>query len=115
MLWVAYIVNGTWVTNEVSPSNPFFHNQGDGQFKEASGPFGLEDYLITATATAFDIDNDGDLDMVTNPVNGSATIFRNNAQNGNSIGFEFRDMAGKYFDINSFVEIRTEDATEPNT
>lgn len=75
-----YIVNGTWVPNEVSPSNLFFHNQGDGTFAEASGPFGLEDYLMTAAASAFDMDNDGDLDMVTHPVNGPMTVFRNNAQ-----------------------------------
>ncbi|MEP5153109.1 CRTAC1 family protein, partial [Planktotalea sp.] len=75
-----YIVNGTWVPNEVSPSNLFFHNQSDGRFVEASGPFGLEDYLMTAAATAFDMDNDGDLDMVTHPVNGPMAVFRNNTQ-----------------------------------
>ncbi|MBD3664928.1 FG-GAP-like repeat-containing protein [Sulfitobacter aestuariivivens] len=75
-----YIVNGTWVPNEVSPSNLFFHNQGDGTFKEASGPFGLEDYLMTAAATTFDMDGDGDLDMLTHPVNGPLVVFRNNTQ-----------------------------------
>lgn len=75
-----YIVNGTWVPNEVTPSNLFFHNQGDGTFTEASGPFGLEDYLMTAAATRFDMDNDGDLDMITHPVNGPVTVFRNATQ-----------------------------------
>ena len=74
-----YIVNGTWVPNEVSPSNLFFHNTGDG-FAEASGPFGLEDYLMTAAATRFDMDGDGDLDLITHPVNGPLTVFRNGTQ-----------------------------------
>ncbi|MEO0774640.1 MAG: FG-GAP-like repeat-containing protein, partial [Pseudomonadota bacterium] len=62
-----YIVNGTWVPNEVSPSNLFFHNDGTGSFTEQSGPFGLEDYLMTAAATKFDLEGDGDLDMITYP------------------------------------------------
>jgi hypothetical protein len=89
-----YIVNGTWVPNEVSPSNMFFHNTGEGDFVEASGPFGLEDYLMTAAATAFDMDGDGDLDMVTHPVNGPLAVFRNNAQDSNAIAFALDDSAG---------------------
>lgn len=89
-----YIVNGTWVPNEVSPSNMFFHNNGDGTFTEASGPFGLEDYLMTAAATAFDMDGDGDLDMLTHPVNGPLALFRNNSQDGNAIEIELVDLAG---------------------
>ncbi|MGC1497779.1 MAG: FG-GAP-like repeat-containing protein [Sulfitobacter sp.] len=88
-----YIVNGTWVPNEVSPSNLFFHNQGDGTFAEASGSFGLEDYLMTASATKFDLDGDGDLDMLTHPVNGPLIVFRNNTQTP-GIVFELSDLAG---------------------
>ncbi|MCA0873478.1 FG-GAP-like repeat-containing protein [Seohaeicola saemankumensis] len=92
-----YVVNGTWVPNEVSPSNLFFHNDGQGGFVEMSGPFGLEDYLMTAAATAFDIDNDGDLDLVTHTVNGPLAAFVNTAANGTtakSITVSLEDMAG---------------------
>lgn len=75
-----YVVNGTWVPNEVSPSNLFFENDGSGHFIEASGPFGLEDYLMTAAALQFDMDNDGDLDVLTHTVNGPIVLFRNNSQ-----------------------------------
>ncbi len=101
-----YIVNGTWVPNEVSPSNLFFHNNGDGTFSEQSGPYGLEDYLITAAATTVDIDNDGDLDIITMPVNGPTMAFLNNSQTGASIGFEFDDRVGNRFGIGNRVEIR---------
>lgn len=101
-----YIVNGTWVPNEVSPSNLFFHNQGNG-FAEASGPFGLEDYLMTAAATAFDHDNDGDLDMVTHPVNGPLILFTNNSQTP-GIVFDLRDMQGNRDGIGAVVTLEDE-------
>jgi hypothetical protein len=101
-----YVVNGTWIPNEVSPSNLFFHNTGKGTFEEVSGPFGLEDYLITAAAVAADLDNDGDLDFVTIPVNGPVMTFINNAQSGKAIAFELRDRTGNRFGIGAKVEIR---------
>jgi hypothetical protein len=99
-----YIVNGTWVPNEVSPSNLYFRNAGDGTFTEASGPEGLEDYLMTASATAFDIDNDGDPDMVTHPVNGPIMMFRNTAQ-GARIGFALQDMSGNRDAIGAVITL----------
>jgi uncharacterized membrane protein YraQ (UPF0718 family) len=100
-----YIVNGTWVPNEVSPSNLFFRNNGLGKFTEESGPFGLEDYLITAAATTIDLDNDGDLDIITVPVNGPLKAFLNNSTSGNAIGFDFRDAVGNRFGIGTRVDI----------
>ena len=102
-----YIVNGTWVPNEVSPSNLFFHNDGAGTFTEASGPFGLEDYLMTAAATAFDMDNDGDLDMVTHPVNGPLALFRNEAQ-GHALAIRLQDHAGNRDGIGALITLREE-------
>lgn len=104
-----YIVNGTWVPNEVSPSNLFFHNQGDGTFSEASGPFGLEDYLMTAGATSFDLEGDGDLDIISHPVNGPITVFKNNAQSGNTIAFDFDDEKGNRFGVGVKVMVKTTD------
>ncbi|AXS39861.1 FG-GAP-like repeat-containing protein [Breoghania sp. L-A4] len=101
-----YIVNGTWVPNEVSPSNLFFRNKGDGTFEEASGPFGLEDYLITAAAASLDIDDDGDLDFITVPVNGPVMAFVNNSAEGNAIAFSFSDHIGNRFGVGNKVEIR---------
>jgi uncharacterized membrane protein YraQ (UPF0718 family) len=107
-----YIVNGTWVPNEVSPSNLFFHNNGKGGFEEKSGPFGLEDYLMTATATQFDMDNDGDLDFLTHPVNGPMMLFTNNQQTGNSITLRLRDLRGNHYAIGAKVQIETTDGSQ---
>jgi len=99
-----YIVNGTWVPNEVSPSNLFFHNTGQKSFVEASGPFGLEDYLMTAAATSFDIDNDGDLDLVTHPVNGPMIVFTNTSQR-RGIVVALRDMQGNVDGIGAVLTL----------
>ncbi len=107
-----YIVNGTWVPNEVSPSNLFFHNRGDGSFDEASGPFGLEDYLMTAAAVTFDMDNDGDLDVLTHPVNGPLALFVNGMQAGNALAVELRDAKGNSHGIGARIVVELADGTK---
>ena len=100
------IVNGTWVPNEVTPSNMFFHNDGRGKFEQRAKEFGLEDFLLTAAATQFDMDNDGDLDVITVPVNGPVQAFINNSQTGNSVRFTFQDNVGNYFGVGHKVTIK---------
>ena len=101
-----YIVNGTWVPNEVTPSNLYFANDGTGNYVEKSKDFGLVDHLMTAGATKLDIDHDGDLDVITIPVNGPTQVFVNNSQSGNAINFQFRDDIGNHFGIGTRVVIR---------
>ncbi|HEX2257344.1 MAG TPA: CRTAC1 family protein, partial [Afifellaceae bacterium] len=101
-----YVVNGTWIPNEVAPSNLFYRNNGDGTFTEQSGPFELEDYLITAAAAQLDVDDDGDLDLVTVTVNGPVMVFLNNSQQGNAVAIAFRDHAANRYGIGNKVAIR---------
>lgn len=103
-----YVVNGTWVPNEVSPSNLFFENDGTGVFTEASGPFGLEDYLMTAAALQIDIDQDGDLDVLTHPVNGPLVLFRNNSQN-RALTVVLEDHIGNREGIGALLTLVTTD------
>ncbi len=106
-----FIVNGTWVPNEVSPSNLMFMNKGDGTFTEVTNEWGMEDYLITASAIQIDLDNDGDLDLVTVPVNGPIMAYINQSRLQHSITFEFDDEIGNQSGIGNKVKLSTADAT----
>lgn len=108
-----FIANGTWVPNENSPSNLYFENDGTGHFTETSGPAGLEDFLMTAGATSFDMDNDGDQDLLTHTVNGPLQLFRNNSQR-QAVGFELRDFAGNRDGIGAKITV-TDDSGRVQT
>ena len=104
-----YIVNGTWVPNEVSPSNLYFENDGAGQFTETSGPMGLEDYLMTASATVFDLEGDGDPDLLSHPVNGPLVLFINNDQSGAGLVVALEDGAGNHDGIGAVITLEDAD------
>jgi enediyne biosynthesis protein E4 len=65
--------------------NYVFKGNGDLTFTDATRAWGLFEPSITNGVAYGDLDNDGDLDMVTNNMNDNAGIYRNNAeQSGNN-------------------------------
>ena len=99
-----YIANGRWVHYRLS-SNVFFHNHS-GQFFEAEQEkFNLENFNMVVAYTYIDIDNDGDLDIITAGHNGPINVYINNETKNNSITFEFRDEKGNFFGIGNKVYI----------
>ena len=100
-----YIVNGTWVPNEVTPSNIFLRNRAGERFEEVTETYGLGDFAMTAAATLADIDNDGDLDVIAVPVNAPVTAFLNNSDRS-SISFRLVDERGNRDGIGARIEIR---------
>ena len=60
-------------------SNYGFENRGDLTFVNTTAEWGLTNADVTTGATYADLDNDGDLDLVTNNTNAPAGIYRNNA------------------------------------
>jgi len=77
--------------------NVFFRNYGGEYFLTEQEEFGLEHVGITESYSYIDIDNDGDLDIITVPVNGPLNVYINNETQNNSITFEFRDKKGNFF------------------
>ncbi|MGB1109751.1 MAG: FG-GAP-like repeat-containing protein, partial [Gammaproteobacteria bacterium] len=66
-------------------SNQFFHNQAGKGFKDEAEGFGLKSHLETLAYTYVDVDNDGDLDMVTVPMFGPLWFYENQSAKGNAI------------------------------
>ncbi|NCF73924.1 MAG: hypothetical protein GWP67_10520 [Gammaproteobacteria bacterium] len=91
-----YVVAGTWF--RASPSgttgNFFFHNEAGERFTDQTDAFGLQNFMIVSAYTVIDFDRDGDLDFVSNSINGPLWLLRNNSRDGNSIAFELKDAVG---------------------
>ncbi|MHA4810605.1 VCBS repeat-containing protein [Flavitalea flava] len=62
--------------------NYLYHNTGDLHFEDISIQAGLTEKQISNGAVYADLDNDGDLDIITNNINGPATILRNDLYSG---------------------------------
>lgn len=56
-----------------------FRNNGDLTFENVSEKWGLNEPNVTTGAAYADLDNDGDLDLITNYTNEKAGIYRNNS------------------------------------
>lgn len=61
-------------------SNFAFRNEGGFHFTNQTESWGLEEPGFSTGAAWADFDNDGDLDLITNDVNGSAKIYRNRSE-----------------------------------
>ena len=101
-----YVVTGELTARgSVFQPNVFFHNFGGQFFKPEQEEFGLEDVGIVPSYIYTDMDNDGDLDVITVPINGPLHVYVNNENQRHSITFEFRDGRGNYFGIGNKIYI----------
>jgi len=79
------------------PSNYVFRNNGDLTFRDRTRAWGVDVPSYSTGAAYADLDNDGDLDLVVNNLDGPAFVFENTAErlpNHNSLRFAFRGPRG---------------------
>ncbi len=66
------------IPSEALP-NAVFRNRGDLTFENVSASWGFDQLTFSNGSAYADLDNDGDLDLVVNNVNGVAGLYRNNS------------------------------------
>ena len=93
-----YVVNGTW-ERKSSPQKFFFHNKLGESFEDRTAEFGLDTFMIVSAYVNVDLDNDGDLDLVTNSINGPTWLYRNNEKDNHAVSFDVRDLLGNRYGI----------------
>jgi enediyne biosynthesis protein E4 len=80
----------------VPQQNFLFKNLGDFQFENTAAQMGMEQLTFSTGAAYADLDNDGDLDLVVNNLNGEVSIFKNNSREINGYHFLQFDLKGQF-------------------
>ena len=103
-----FVVAGSWfrATPSGTTANFFFRNEQGESFADVTDDYGFQNYMIVSAYTIVDFDRDGDLDFVTNSINGPLWLLKNNAGTGNSIRFEIKDELGNRDGIGTKFIIR---------
>ena len=79
--------------------NFLFHNKGDFQFEDVAVAWGMAEKAYSTGAAYADFDNDGDLDIVINNLNGEAQLYENQTnpgqrEDGRFVRISFKGVPG---------------------
>lgn len=99
-----YIANG-YIMSTMSESNYLYMNREGKNFEDYTEKAGMTSLLDTLSYTYIDIDNDGDLDIISVPTVGPISVYINNSNSGNAVSFELHDEKGNRYGIGSKIFI----------
>ena len=80
----------------VPQQNFLFKNKGDFQFENIAASAGMNQLTFSTGAAYADLDNDGDLDLVVNNLNGMAAIYKNNSNLIHKNNYLQLDLQGNF-------------------
>jgi enediyne biosynthesis protein E4 len=89
--------------------NYAFHNTGNGTFANRQADWGFDDPTVANGCAYADLDNDGDLDLVTNNLNEPARVFVNQTRDreqGHYLKIHLKGPAGNPFGVGAKVTVR---------
>ncbi len=89
-------------------TNYVFKGKSNGTFEDMSEVWIENDSIISTGVAYGDLDNDGDIDIVTNNINKPASIYINNAATGNHLKVKLSAGAGNTFGIGSKAILYTD-------
>ena len=95
--------------------NYFFRGTPSLQFEDKSLSYGFEEANISNGATYADLDNDGDLEIITNNINEEASIYKNESNEELKNGFLKINLKGdnkNTFGIGAKVIVKTKDVEQ---
>ncbi|NOX99004.1 MAG: hypothetical protein GXP30_04600 [Verrucomicrobia bacterium] len=103
------IGNTHWDFYEKSPEhaekNLAFHNLADFQFKQSAHSWGLDHDSMSYAAALADLDQDGDIDIITTNLNQAPGIFINRSTDKNSLSVSLRGLANNHFGIGARLHL----------
>ncbi len=85
--------------------NYAFQNDRNGRFRDVSAEWGLHHRGCSNGAVYADLDNDGDLDIVTNNLNEPASLLRNDSKDARWLKFRFKGEGGNTSGIGARVQL----------
>ena len=93
-----------------------FWVRDDGTYRDAAAAVGIDDTTVGHGMVAFDMDNDGDLDLLITPSNGSPRLYRNDTPPTNhwlAVSLDDPSAPGNRWGDGARVEVTTSDKGDP--
>ena len=81
-------------------------NLGDLRFEDVGAEWGLDENGVTHGAVVVDLDGDGDLDVVTNNLNASASVFENRTAGSHRVSVRLHAADGNHYGVGASVELQ---------
>ncbi|MBI3871301.1 MAG: VCBS repeat-containing protein [Verrucomicrobia bacterium] len=89
----------------LDPPHVTFRNRGDGTFEERASLWGFDTRAVSHGMCLADLDNDGDMDLLVNNLNGEAGVYRNTGT-GSRIAVRLKGRSGNTQGIGARIWVR---------